>query len=74
MPAARQRRIFPFAMSVAETAEALGLQRSVLDIAIHSGELTTYTAPTGIRRPKILVRDLEKWIRKHWESSNDRSK
>jgi excisionase family DNA binding protein len=57
-------------MSVAETAEALGVQRAVIDAAIHSRELKTYTAPSGIHRPRIMVRDLEKWITKYWRPSH----
>lgn len=71
MPRQRQRRIFPFALSVEQTAEALGVNRSVIDRAVHSRELKTYTAPTGIHRPRIIVRDLEKWIKKYWRASHD---
>jgi hypothetical protein len=64
MPRKRARRIFPVFLSVNEAQESLGVRS--LKAAIDAGELPAYESPTGSKRRRILVRDLEAWVMQKW--------
>jgi hypothetical protein len=55
-------RLWPVALSREDCARALGgVSIRVIDAAITAGELPCYTALRGLKKPRVLVRDLEKW-------------
>jgi len=60
----RTRSLFPVALSVQASADALKIPRRVIADAIKSAELVAY-AGSG-RRVRILVPDLIEWVRTTW--------
>ena len=60
------RPIFPIALSIESTAQALGVPATVLRKAVYdTKELPAYGAPSG-GRVRLIVRDVEQWIRETW--------
>jgi hypothetical protein len=62
-------RLFPVALSRQDCARALGdISIRVIDAAIRNKELPCYTSPRGLKKPRVLIRDLEKWVRETWST------
>jgi excisionase family DNA binding protein len=61
---ARERRLYPLAMTIAECAEQLHLERKVLYRACREEGLPIYRR--GVRR-YLLTDDVLHWIRRTWK-------
>lgn len=64
----RDHKLLPMrvALSPAQTITATGLHESVIMGAIESGQLVVHLIGDGVKpRKKILVADLEAWLRAH---------
>jgi excisionase family DNA binding protein len=60
----RQRKLFPIAVSVAEVADSLGVERREIYRAIKEHGLPVYRHGT---KRRILVADVVAWIRATWK-------
>lgn len=69
----RKRSLFPIALSIDATAEALSIPRRIVVDAIAAGELVAYGPGPG-RRIRILVADCTDWIARTWPRAMKRSK
>jgi len=63
MPRARTRRIFPWACSPAQAADALGISYETVRQAIKSGALPC--RKIGNKR-RVTWRDVNRWILRDW--------
>ena len=62
----RSRAIFPCALSATQAATALKLPLRIIHEAVYAtAELPAYKQPNG-SRVRILVSDLEQWVRLTW--------
>jgi hypothetical protein len=60
---ARKKMLFPAAVSTAHAASILGLSERTISAAIKNLEFPAYTYRRGIKRRRILVEDLVRWVR-----------
>ena len=63
MPRARSRRIFPWACSPAQAADALGISHEVVRQAIKSGALVCRKIHN---KRRVFWRDVHRWAMRDW--------
>lgn len=64
----RARPLFPIALSLASAAKSIRVSERVIREAVYKfGTLPAFEGPNNSRR--VLVRDLEFWIRSTWPRS-----
>lgn len=62
----RARSLFPVALSLEAAAKAIKVPTRIIREAVYTtGELPAYRGPSG-GRVRVIVRDLEDWIRATW--------
>lgn len=66
MMARSKNPVAPLALSIQQTAQALGIRRVSVADAVKRGVLPLYIAPTGNRRGRIIIEDTLKWVR-NWK-------
>ena len=69
----RKRSLFPIALSIEATAEALDIPKRVLVRAIEENQLAAFGPGPG-RRVRVIVADAVQWVRTYWPRATKRKR